>query len=129
MSDEPTVTVKGWRQGIETPEGMSLAAFNGHPVTRVLKGAAHHGDFPSVQKLDELKLSDADRGRIDDALEAISEPRGRGSFIEGWRKAEEAAAEIVGALPESQRDPGYLDGPPPPEPTDPAELARDLPRV
>ena len=108
-------------------ESLTRAEFKKHPVTTLLKDAAHFGRraVPSAAELDALKLDAGGRKRVLDACEAAAEIHAGGHHERGWEAAEKSAAEIIDSLPEAQQNPAYADAakPDPFDTEDPLALA------
>lgn len=118
---------------IDAPEGMAQAAFNAHPVRKVIRDAAYQGKRvspPSRRELDALELPGSARKKLAAAIEEVREINSTGAQSDSWARGDELAAEIVATLPNELRDPDYLDPPPEPDTDNPRELAaRVSPRL
>jgi hypothetical protein len=90
---------------------LSLREFRRHPVYETLKTVGVFGENgnPSGKELDALGLPPAARRDVEKACQKCVELQGEGSQQEAWQAADQAASEIIGALPEPLQDPAYLD--------------------
>lgn len=121
-ADLPASAVADVTSHVTTPPPKPIP--RDHPVVVVLDTAAMGQQYGPAE-LDALKLPPAQRRRLDDALAAI------GGHLEGGyrQRARETAREaraMVRDLPAYQQDAGYQREPV--TTTDPAELARNVPR-
>jgi len=95
-----------------------------HPVVEVLADASYRGREVTDDELDALDLAAHDRDLVKKAAREAAFIWDGGDREKARWHARERAAEIIGVLPEEQRDPTYLNDPN--EGTDhlgPAELA------
>src|SRR4051794_12279088 len=112
------------------PDGMTIEQFTNHPVRQMIRAAAYAGDRakPTTGELDSLKLSASDRALVARACTEVAKLHATGVHSDAWSRGDDLAAEIVGGLPDEQRDPRNFFERPPLETMGPADLATLVPR-
>lgn len=98
-----------------------------HPVESTIRQAVYNGTAPDRDELAGLGLSSTGREQVTTAIREGLELREAGNRGRANEHALRASKEILAGLPESQRDPGYLDDPNADLPSDPAALAALVP--
>lgn len=78
-----------------------------HPVGQILSQAAM-GSLPSDEELDELRIPAERRHSLAVAAAAVAAASRSGDKQQARTLAEEQAAALIDALPESRQDPDYL---------------------
>lgn len=93
------------------PDGLGAADFRRHPVRILLRDAAFHGarGLPSDAELEALGLTNGERGKLAEACKSVAATHAEGQYPEAWVAADRLAGEIIARLPETQRDPDYLE--------------------
>lgn len=81
-----------------------------HPVREAILFASYFGagGIPSDDDLAELKLAAEHVRAVEQACRAVAAVHDGGEHQLAWEKAETVAEQIIGRLPEPQRDPTYL---------------------
>jgi hypothetical protein len=97
------------------PEGMTIAAFRDHPVNRMIALVGHSGSraLPTKTEIDKLGLATHDRKSLlvtlNDIAAIADDPDRRGQIA--WQEADRRAGELVGALPQEQKNPKWFTRP------------------
>ncbi len=99
-----------------------------HPVHTLLAEAAYEGREVTEEELKELQLSAADTAQVRKAGREAAFQHAGGDQGRAHEHAHQRAREIIGSLPEEQRDPRYLHEPDNLDSLGPAELAARIPR-
>jgi hypothetical protein len=99
-----------------------------HPVHTLLAEAAYAGREATEEELAELQLAAADRELVRKAAREAAFLHAGGERGRAREHALRRSHEIIGGLPEEQRDPRYLHGPDNLDGLGPAELAARIPR-
>ena len=112
----------------EIPDGMTPADFRAHPVTQLLRDAAHGSrGLPHRTELERLKLPASARRELEAACKRVARTFDEGSHQDAWADGDRAAASILAGVNEELRDPRYLEEPAE-LPDSPDELADLVPR-
>lgn len=107
-------------------DDLPYSDFRNHPVTLTLRDVAA-GMPPREADLDRLKLPAEQRRKLAAAITTIATTKAAGENQVARTQADDAADQILTALPPELRDPSYL-RPPEPDVYDPASLAAQVPR-
>ena len=78
-----------------------------HPVWKLVRDASYFAALPTDDDLDRLDLPAGLRQALVDACTHAAELHDAGSHQDAWQRGDEAAARLIGQLPEEQRDPAY----------------------
>lgn len=101
--------------GEHVPTGMRLGDYSQHPVTAMIRLVGAYGAraLPSKTELDSLKLGPRDRKALEVALNDVAElrddPDHNPAELSARELAEQRAGEVVGGLPDEQKDRAWFE--------------------
>lgn len=94
--------------GEHVPAGMPLGDYNRHPVRQLLALVGAYGKqaMPTTAEIDSLRLGSRDRKALEVGLADVAAMRDDPEHaMFAHEEAERRAGEVIGDLPDEQRDP------------------------